>query len=270
VPGAGDVPLAGEPGYVATAAAIVGIRIRRAARLASSRWAAASAGGALAGAIAGTIGGLALLLVPESRATPSVVPVLALIGAAAGGLGAAGVGAGLAAAEALARSRRALALTVCAAAGGVLAGAVGHLLARSVLSGLFGRDVPAVGGAMEGVVLGAWAGMGYAIATSGLTGGGMATPHGAARLRAALMTGAFCAAAGVLLAVRGRHLVAASLDLVANQFAGSSVGLAPLARLLGEQELRFMTRLYLSGFEGFLFGAGLVLGLTHRPASISR
>jgi hypothetical protein len=127
--------------------------------------------------------------------------------------------------------------------------------------------VPAVGGAMEGLVLGAWAGMGYAIATSGLTGGGMATPHGAARLRAALMTGAFCAAAGVLLAVRGRHLVAASLDLVADRFAGSSVGLAPLARLLGEQDLRLMTRLYLSAFEGFLFGAGLVLGLTHRPAS---
>jgi DNA-binding winged helix-turn-helix (wHTH) protein len=266
VAGAGDVPLRGAPGFMVAAASVVRLRLRRAARLASGRWAAASAGGAAAGVVAGTIGGLVLLLVPQSQATPSAILALAMIGAAAGGLGGAGVGAGLAAAEALARSHRALALSVCAAAGGALAGALGHLLARSVLSGLFGQDVPALGGAVEGLVLGAWAGVGYAIATAGLTGGGMATPHGGARLRAVLVTGLFCAAAGVLLTIAERRLVAASLDLLADRFGGSSVGLAPLATLLGDQDLRFMTRLYLSGFEGLLFGGGLVLGLTRRPA----
>ena len=60
VPGAGDVPLVGTPGWPASALALVRLRLRRAARLVSSRWAFASAGGALAGAVAGAIGGLAL------------------------------------------------------------------------------------------------------------------------------------------------------------------------------------------------------------------
>jgi DNA-binding winged helix-turn-helix (wHTH) protein len=265
VPGAGEVPLSGGPGRLAAAAAVVRLRLRRAARLAASRWAAASTGGALAGVLAGALGGLALMMVPESQANSSAIVALAAIGAAAGGLGAAGIGAGLAAAEALARSRRTLALPLCGAAGGALVGALGHLLARSVLSGLFGHDVPAVGGTVEGIVLGASAGMGYALATAGLRGGGMATPHGAGRLRAAAVTGLFCGTAGMLLAMAGRHLVAASLDVVADGFAGSSLGLAPLARLLGEQQLRPVTRASLSGFEGLLFGAGLVLGLTRRP-----
>ena len=63
----------------------------------------------------------------------------------------------------------------------------------------------------------------------------------------------------------GRHLVAASLDVMADAFSGSATGLAPLARLLGEQTLRPVTRTLVSVFEGLCFGAGLAYGLTHRP-----
>jgi DNA-binding winged helix-turn-helix (wHTH) protein len=265
VPGAGPVPLVGSHGALAAVAALVRLRLRRAASLASRRWAAASGGGAMAGTIAGVIGGIALLLVPESMATPSVLVALGLVGAIAGAIGAAGVGAGLAAAEALARSQRALGLIGCGAAGGALAGFLAHGVADAVLASMFGRDGAAIGGAVEGLVLGASAGCGYAAATTRLPGGGMATPHGGSRVAAALLTGACCAAAGIGLAMLDRHLVAASLDVVANRFEGSSVGLAPLARLLGEQELRPVTRTLVSAFEGLLFGMGVAFGLTRRP-----
>jgi hypothetical protein len=74
-----------------------------------------------------------------------------------------------------------------------------------------------------------------------------------------------CAAAAVLLTLAGGHLVGASLDALASAFEGSDVGLAPLARLLGEQALRPVTRTIVSAFEGLMFGAGLAFGLTHRP-----
>jgi hypothetical protein len=45
------------------------------------------------------------------------------------------------------------------------------------------------------------------------------------------------------------------------------VGLAPLARLLGEREPGLVTRLVISGGEGLMFGSGLVLGLTRRHVS---
>jgi DNA-binding winged helix-turn-helix (wHTH) protein len=265
VPGAGEVTLLDAPRPLASIAHVVRLRLRRAAHHISNRWAAASAGGALAGVIAGGAGGLALWLVPESKATPNVVVALGLVGAVAGALGAAGIGAGLAMAEALARSARTLALTMSGAAAGALAGSLAHLLARAVLSGVFGRDLAAIAGGVEGLVLGAAAGLGYALSTSGLPGGGLATPRGAARVRTALVTGATCGAAAVLLTLADRQLVASTLDSMAAAFEGSDVGLAPLARLLGEQELRPVTRAVVSAFEGLLFGAGLAFGLTHRP-----
>jgi DNA-binding winged helix-turn-helix (wHTH) protein len=264
VPGAGDVPLLASPQPWASIAALVKLRLRRAARHASNRWGAAALGGTAAGVAAGLAGGVALWLVPESEAGPEVIAALAVVGALAGAMGAAGVGAGLAVAEALARSARTMALSGCGALGGALAGTLAHALARAVLTGMFGRDLPAIGGWLEGLVLGAAAGIGYGLATS-LPGGGLAGPRGGARARAVWMTGSACAVAGVALTMGDRHLVASSLDVMAAAFDGSDVGLAPLARLLGEETLRPVTRTLVSAFEAFLFGAGLAFGLTHRP-----
>ena len=55
-----------------------------------------------------------------------------------------------------------------------------------------------------------------------------------------------------------------SIDLMAHSFPGSQVRLEPLARLLGESHPGIWTRGVISGFEGFLFGVGLVWGLTGR------
>jgi hypothetical protein len=92
----------------------------------------------------------------------------------------------------------------------------------------------------------------------------MATPHGTERALAALAAGLCCAAAAVALTSLGRHLTAASLNLMARSFRGSQVGLAPLARLLGEPELGPLTRNVLAAYEGFVFGCGVIVGLTRR------
>lgn len=265
VAGSGDVPLMGADGGFGAAIALARLRLRRAARIASSRWASASIGGALAGLLAGAIGGVTFLLVPESGAQPGIVIALGMIGAAAGAFGAAGVGAGLAAAEALFRSRRALALACCGAVGGAVVGALAHLLARVLTAGVFGRDLAGVGGGLEGLALGAAAGIGYGASTVLQPGGGMAAPQGGARIRTALVTGVACAIAGIGITLAGGTMVAASLDMAASAFQGSQVGLAPIAQLLGEGTLRPITGTLISAFEGLLFGAGLAFGLTHRP-----
>ena len=264
VPGAGPVPLFGQPGGLTAARLLITLRLRHALRLARQRWAAACAGGAAAGAVAGALGGLALRLAPGSHAPASVAVTLALVGVIVGGLGAAGVGAGLAAAEAVARSLRGPALVLAGAAGGGTIGATSNLVGRWVLEGLFGRELSAVGGGLEGLAIGAAAGLGYALATPRHEGG-MATPRGADRVRAAAITGLSCAAAAVVVTALGGHLAGTSLNFVARTFQGSQVGLAPLARMLGEPELGPLSRAVIGAYEGAFFGFGLALGLTRRP-----
>ena len=264
VPGAGPVPLFGHPGWLTAACVLFLLRIRRGARLAGRRWTAAAAGGAAAGAIAGLLGGLVLRFGPGSTAGDGVVAMLPLLGTAIGGVAAAGVGAGLAAAEAAFRARRRLALAVAGASSGLVIGATAHFLGRLVLEGLFGRDLSPLTGAVEGLVLGGAVGLGYGLATP-TAEGGMATPQGLARVRVALLTGLACALAAGMLGWSGRFLGAMSLDFMAQSFHGSQVGLAPLARLLGEQEPGIVTRVAISVFEGLLFGSGLAAGLTRRP-----
>jgi len=206
-----------------------------------------------------------MILLPDSGAPPSLAVALALIGAVIGWLGAAGVGAGLAVAEALARSHRFAALVALGALGGGAIGATAHLLGRWTLEDMFGHDLSSVGGGFEGLLMGGAAGLGYALSTPRPGGGGMATPRGGARVRAVLVTGLCCAAAGVAITWSPGHLVGASLDLISRTFQGSRVGLAPLARLLGETDVGPLTRAVLSGYEGLLFGIGLAWGLTRRP-----
>jgi DNA-binding winged helix-turn-helix (wHTH) protein len=238
---------------------------RQTLALASARWASAAVGTAAAGALGGLAGGVAIRVVSGSDTSASLALTLALVGVLAGALAGGGVGIGLAAAEAVARSARGVALAAGGALAGLLTGWLAHHGARLVLTGLFGRDIPGMGGPIEGLVIGAAAGIGYGIATRSLPHGGMAAPRGAARWRVAAITGVATAIGAVALTLWGRHLVGASLDLMAAAFAGSQVGLEPLARLLGEEHLRPMTRMVVAAFEGLLFGTGLAFGLTTRP-----
>ncbi len=123
----------------------------------------ACAGAALAGAAAGIAGGLLLSVAPDNAAPLAIVPVLVLVGAGAGAAGGLGVGAGLAFAESSSRMRNAVGLTIGAAAGGAAIGMAVQWLMRWSLAAVVGLNLP-IGGAFEGLVIGAAAGAGYAIA----------------------------------------------------------------------------------------------------------
>ena len=93
----------GAPAPLAVARELLRLRLRRAARIAATRWAGAAAGGGLAGVVAGAAGGLILAAAPGSAATVAIAPVLAVIGGVCGALGGGGVGASLSVAEAAGR-----------------------------------------------------------------------------------------------------------------------------------------------------------------------
>jgi DNA-binding winged helix-turn-helix (wHTH) protein len=265
IPGAGPVPLLGRPGWPKAVLFLVGFRLRRAARIAGRRLGGAAAGGAVAGGLAGVLGACVLRLGSAPGGTPELALMLGGMGTVLGAVGAAGVGAGLAFAEAIARSLRGPALVLCGAVGGGLTGFILHAVARSLLSQMFGQDVPRLAGGLEGLAIGAAAGIGYALATPRPHGGGMATPRGGRRLAAALATGACCAAAGVVVVHAGGSLVGTSLNLLADAYRGSQVGLTPMARLLGEAEAGPLTQGISAALEGLFFGSGLAFGLTRRP-----
>jgi DNA-binding winged helix-turn-helix (wHTH) protein len=263
VAGAGPVPILGQPAPFATAAALIRLRLRRAAALAAARWAGASVGGGLAGMLGGAGGGLILAAAPHSDASLAVVPVLAAIGAACGAGAGAGVGAGLSVAESIARSWRLPALVCGAAAGGALAGLTAQWLGRWSLAALVGVNI-SFGGGLEGLVIGAAAGLGYALATSNADGG-LAAPRGRQRLAVACATGTACGLAALALALAGRPLVGGTIHLIAESSAGSQATLTALGRLIGEPDFGRVTASIISTSEGALFGLGLALGLARRP-----
>jgi hypothetical protein len=244
--------------------ALVRLRLSSVAALLARRWSGATGAGALGGALAGIAGGGVLLWAPGSAAHAESVVALAAIGALAGAVGSGGIAAGLGAAEALARSRRTLALVLCAAASGAVVAAVAGAIARALLQSLFGVLVEHPGGALEGAVLGAAAGLGYAWST-GPEGGGMAAPHGTRRALVTAAVAGSCAAAAVLLAAMDRPLIGGLVHEIARRSRNAELGLEPLGRLIGEPDFGYRTRLLLSGFEGACLGAALALGLTRRP-----
>lgn len=190
--------------------------------------------------------------------------MLGVIGALSGALGGAGVGAGLSVAEAVARSQRAIVLVGGAAAGGGLVGSAVQWLGRWSLAALVGVHA-AIGGGLEGLVIGGAAGLGYALATSQMDGGGLAAPRGRRRLRVAALTEAACGAGALALAAAGRPLVGGTIHAVAQLSQGSQAALTPLGRLIGEPDFGPITRAVIGMGEGAVFGAGLALGLTRRP-----
>ncbi|HXK09163.1 MAG TPA: winged helix-turn-helix domain-containing protein [Vicinamibacteria bacterium] len=243
------------------------LRLERAGRLAGSRWASASAGGAAAGALAGLLGGLAMAAL-GGPADLSLLGSLALVGAIVAGIGAAGVGFGLAAAEAIVRSGRTPALAVLGAAGGGLVGFVSGRMVSGLVAALFGLDRPAIGGGLEGLCLGAAAGLGFGLATR-RTVDGAAAPRGRGRLVAVAATAVACALAGAALSSGGGRLGAASLDAIVGGFPSTRVRLAAIGRLFGESGLGPRSRTALGFGEGLLFGAGLAAGLARRSNRVA-
>jgi DNA-binding winged helix-turn-helix (wHTH) protein len=265
VEGAGQVPLLGQPGGLAAAWYLIRLRVRDAFSLAERRAISAALGAAFAGAIAGVVGGFLLVRSPASEAPFTIVPVLGMLGAISGAIGAAGIAAGVGAAEAIARSRRSAAIIGGAALGGLAIGAVAQVATRWTLRAMFGLELAQFGGPVEGLLLGAAAGVGYAATTRRLGGGGMAAPSGAARARTAIVVGICTAIAGLILSVSGHPLVGGLINEIAQASSGSQMTLTPLGDLYGEPSFGGGTKMLLAMFESGLFGAGFAVGLTRRP-----
>jgi len=226
----------------------------------------AFAGAALAGVVTAVIGGLILVAAPGSTAPFAIVPVLAVIAGVAGGLGGAGVGAGLAFAGRAARSYRMAALTLGGALGGALVGTAVQWLTRWGLSALFGVEL-AIGGGVEGLVIGGCAGLGFAIATRTEEDGGLQAASPSA-WQSAVVTGLVCGMAGLALTLAGRPLAGGTIHALAQTADGSQATLAPLARLIGEPDFGPLSGAILAFVETAMFGLGLSAGLLrHRRAS---
>ena len=260
---AGPVPILGQPAPMAAAAALVGLRLRRATRIAAARWTGALIGGGLAGVIGGATGGLILVVAPGSTAPFAVAAVLAVIGGCTGALGGAGVGAGLSVAEVTSRSQRTISLVCGAAVGGGLVGFAVQWLGRWSLAALVGVHVD-TGGGLEGLVIGGAAGLGYAAATSPAESG-LAAPRGRRRLSAAVLVAGACGLGALGVTLTGRPLVGGTVHLIAEASQGSQATLTPLGALIGEPDFGPIARAVIGTGEGALFGLGLALGLTRRP-----
>jgi len=244
---------------------LIAFRLRRAARAITLRWVSAAMGGGVAGVLAGAAGGLLLIAAPGSAEPVAVVPVLAVIGGACGALGGAGIGAGLSVAEAATRSMRGIALIAGAGIGGALIGSAVQWVSRWSLLALVGVHMN-TGGGIEGLVIGASAGLGYAIGTSQIEGG-LAAPRGRQRVRAAALAALLCGAGALSLTLAGRPLVGGTLHGIAREARGSQITLTPLARLIGEPDFGPVSQRLIGTGEGAVFGFGLALGLTRRPSS---
>jgi DNA-binding winged helix-turn-helix (wHTH) protein len=218
----------------------------------------ACAGAALAGAAAGIAGGLLLSMAPDNAAPLAIVPVLALVGAGAGAVGGLGVGAGLAFAESSSRLRNAVCLTIGAAAGGAAMGMAVQWLMRWSLAAVVGLTPP-IGGAFEGLVIGAAAGVGYAIARRPRTTARTHMP------RAAVLA-AFCALAALALTWAGRPLVGGTLHAIAREARGSQISLTPLGRLIGEPDFGPVSQALIAAWEGGVFGFGVGMALLRRKS----
>jgi DNA-binding winged helix-turn-helix (wHTH) protein len=263
IAGAGAVPILGQPAPMATVAALLHLRLRRAARIAAARCAGAGIGAGLAGAIGGILGGLLLAVAPGSTAPLAVAAVLGVIGGCCGALAGAAVGAGLSVTEVTSRSQRTIALGCGAAAGGGLVGVAVQWLGRWSLAVLVGVQVE-TGGGLEGLVIGGAAGLGYAAGTA-TARNGLASPRGRRRWRAAALVAAACGLGALALTLNGRPLVGGTVHAIAQASQGSQVVLTPLGTLIGEPDFGPITRAVIGTGEGALFGLGLALGLTRRP-----
>jgi hypothetical protein len=169
----------------------------------------------------------------------------------------------------LARSRRRLALTLCGAAAGAATAAVASLLLRALLDTFLGLQLLIAGGAVEGLVIGAAAGLSYALATPLPPGGGVAAPAGRRRLRVMGVVALGCAIGAMVVGALGLPLVGGYVHAVAQTASNGQQLLAPLGRLLGEPGFGPLTQMLFGAFEGAVFGASLAFGLTRRPASNS-
>ena len=219
-------------------------RSRRAPRKAWHDLLVLGLGGTLGGGLAGILGGLFYGFAAadaDGAAAISVLLVLFLVTTAIALIGAAGVAFGIAAAT-VSRTRATALAVAGGAAGGLVVGAIVKLIGLDALMILFGHSPGNVTGAGEGLVIG------------GATGAAAWLGAGSLR-RSALAGGLSGAAAGVLLAAAGGHMMGGSLAELAQHFPGSRLRLDWISATFGENGFGEVTRAVTAAAEGALFAS---------------
>jgi DNA-binding winged helix-turn-helix (wHTH) protein len=218
-----------------------------------------AAAGTVGGGVAGLAGGLlygfgaASQPLAPGMGAASVLLVILCVTILVAVLGAAGVATGIAAAGAPSR------LSVAGgAAGGLVVGAVTKLLGLDALTLLFGRSPGDITGAMEGIILGAAAGI-ACWATARLT-----------IARVAIAAGAIGAVAGTLIALLSGRMLGGSLVLLADVFPASRLRLDRIGALFGEAGFGPLARGATGAVEGALFVTGVVTAMALARANLSR
>lgn len=205
--------------------------------------------GALGGGGAGLLGGVlysALGVAQPGAGAASALIVLMCITMLVGLLGGAAVAAGIAAAE---RAPGGLGQwkVLGGAAGGFLVGGLVKLVGIDAFNLLFGQSPGEITGAGEGAMLGGAVGLAAWFASR---------PH-SLRRSVAVAAGAG-AIAGALIHILGGRLMAASLDLVSDSFAGSRLDFDRIGRLFTETEFGPVSRAATGALEGALFSACVI------------
>ncbi|MFN3856588.1 MAG: transcriptional regulator [Caulobacter sp.] len=243
--------VAAEPPPVAAqaapAAVLPPLSLTRALRLGL----AGTLGGGLAGAIGGLLYGFIAASQPAAAGlgAVSILLVLFLVTALIALVGGAGVAFGIAAAS-IASDRPGWWTAIGGAGGGLIVGAVVKVVGLDAFALLFGQGPGDITGAVEGAILGGGVGLGAWLA-------GLGPP--ARRLRWRLMLGALAGGlAGLLVALTGGRLMGGSLDLLARDFPGSRLDLAPVGRLLAEPAFGPLSLAVTAALEGALFSACIV------------
>ena len=178
--------------------------------------AAAALGGGTAG-IVGALGYLSAGLFGTGIGTASTLLVLISVNLLLGLVAGAAVGTGIAFA-----TRHGAWVIAGGALGGVLVGAIGHMVGNDLFALFFGRSPGTVTGALEGLVLGAAAGTGAWLARMA---------PASSRVRQIAPGFALGAIGGILLHLAGGKLMVGSLAALAERFPGSRLqvdGLPPL------------------------------------------
>ena len=215
--------------------------------------AAGTIGGGLAGLVVGLFYGFAGGSQPlqPSMGAVSMLLVLVCLSTIAALIGAVGISLGIAAAGA----RNRWSWTVLGGAlGGLVVGAFAKLLGIDAFTLLLGRSPGDITGAGEGALFGTVIGLGAWLAQRA---------DAPQALRRGIATAGLAgAAAGAAIPLLGGRMMAGSLDLLAKSFPASRLRLDQLGGLFGEPGFGPVSQSVTGALEGLLFAACVVAAMT--------
>lgn len=215
---------------------------------------AGSAGGAVAGAIGGLLYGFAAASQSAGAGGGlSALLVLLLLTAVLATIGAAGVCFAMAVAERL-KPRNIWVSAVGGAMGGMAIGAFARLLGLDAFNLLLGSAPADFTGAAEGAALGVAASLSAGIARSGWA----SSPS-----RIVLPAAAIGGLSGIGISLAGGQLLGGSLAALGRQFPQSALRLDPLGMLGGEGRFDTMSQTVSAGLEATLFCTCIALAIAH-------